>query len=215
MRKSLFIILACLALAFFGSSPIAAYAAGDTGANSKLNISIDGSFGDWNDKPTTTFSNGAKGSLVADDSNIYFYLNMDPDDSGHGYLSLPSRSFTLNVGKKSYDISISKARGLGAGKSASVSVSANGSAISGAQAMMTRPKDSHGNHDVIEMSLPFAGLGVVATSSQNISISNSDLGGQTLTTTGGSTGGVILVAIGFSIAIVAVVQITRRRRKLA
>jgi len=211
MRKAFWILLTCVSLVWIGSAAATARAA--TTTSSKLNISIDGDFSDWSDKPMTNLDGDAKASLVANDSAVYFYMNTNPNDNKHGFVSLPS-SYSLKVGDKTISIALSKAKGLGAGKTKSVTVSANGRTISSAQAMISRPKDSHGNYEIVEMSLPLSDLGVVATSSQNISMTSSDatFGGTTLTTTGGSTGGVILVAAGFGIAIVGIMKVARRRK---
>jgi len=210
MRKVFWILLTCVSLIWVGSAATTARA--ET-TNSKLNISIDGDFSDWGDKPMTSLDGDAKASLVANDSTVYFYMNTNPNDNKHGFVSLPN-SYSLKVGDKTISIALGKARGLGAGKTKPVTVSANGRTISRAQAMISRPKDSHGNYEIVEMGLPLHDLGVVATSSQNISMTSSDatFGGATLTTTGGSTGGVILVAAGFSIAIVGVVKVARRQK---
>jgi len=214
MRRWLWILLTCFSLIWLGSTTTPAHAA--TTNSNKLNISVDGNFSDWDDKPMTSLNSDAKASLVADDSAVYFYMNTNPNDNKHGFIALPD-SYTLKFGSKSFAITLGKAKGLGAGKVKPVTVNANGSTVSGAEAMISRPKDSHGNYEIVEMRVPLRDLGVVATSSQNISMTSGDamFGGTTLTTTGGSTGGVILVAAGFSIALAGVVKIARRRRQTA
>lgn len=214
MHRIFWIALTCLGLIGLGATATTAQAA--TTASSQLNISIDGDFSDWHDKPLTTLGDDEQASLVADDSAAYFYLNTNPNDSKHGAVWLPA-SYTLKVGDKSFTLTLGKAQGLGAGKTKAVTVSANGQVISGAQAMISRPKDSHGNYEIIELRVPLAGLGVVTTASQNISLTSTDsaFDGKTLTTTGGSTGGVLLVAAGFGIAVIGVVKVTRRRQRVA
>ncbi|WP_341778800.1 Firmicu-CTERM sorting domain-containing protein [Levilactobacillus sp. HBUAS70063] len=213
MHRIVWLLVVCFSLVWLGTASTSAQAA--TTTSSKLNISIDGDFSDWDDKPMTTLANDEKASLIADDSAVYLYMNTNPNDSKHGAVWLPD-SYTLKVGSKSFTLTLGKAQGLGAGKTKSVTVSANGDVVSGGSATISRPKDSHGNYEIVEMRVPLSGLGVVATSSQNISLTSSDsaFGGKTLTTTGGSTGGVILVAAGFSIALVGVMKVARRRRKV-
>ena len=214
MHRIGWLIVVCFSLVWLGTAPTSARAA--TTTSSKLNISIDGDFSDWSDKPMTALDSDEKASLVADDSTVYFYMNTNPNDSKHGAIWLPD-DYTLKVGGKQFTLTLGKAQGLGAGKTKSVTVSANGSVVSGGTAMISRPKDSHGNYEIVEMRVPLSALGVTTTASQNISLTSSDsaFGGTTLTTTGGSTGGVILVAAGFGIAIIGVVKVAQRRRKVA
>ena len=74
-------------------------------ADNKYGIVIDGAFEDWKSLPITEFSfsyeNGQNikyVSLVTDESNMYFYLNMAPE--GHNYNNLQPSGHKLTIGNK-------------------------------------------------------------------------------------------------------------------
>jgi len=211
MRKVMLMGLALIAALWMGSSLAQ--------AASKYNIQIDGNFDDWSSISKSSFNGGnhngdgtQEAAFVADDDNVYFYLDTAPD-GGNGAAKVPSNmNYTLKVGNKSYDIALTMPNGLGAGKVKQFTISANGAVVESASGIVNREKRRHGNKEVIEMRIPLSALNVSKTTSQNISIGD---GTDSITTTGGSTGPVVLAAIGFGIAGLGVMRVNKKRKKTA
>lgn len=78
-----------------------------------LGISIDGNFNDWSDKPKAPMKiegdddNIKYVSLLADDKNIYFYIEMRPVLSG-GYVNFQPSGYELTVGNAKYFLDLNK-----------------------------------------------------------------------------------------------------------
>lgn len=200
-----------------------------------LNIKIDGEFSDWsNIEKSPMVINGDNdnikyASLVADDQNIYFYVMMHPVLSG-GYTSFQPSGYDLTVGGKEFWISFNNNQtvNLDVGQKQSVpmniysseggSVDLSGQAVVSKQEIDQKMGDgSHvkGTGYVFECAVPFKDIkGASSTSGQVITLKNSNLWSGELTTTGGSTGPILLAGTGVVIAGWSVYQFTRRKRKL-
>jgi len=209
MRRVMLMVLSLVAAVWCGSSLAQ--------AASKYNISIDGNFSDWSEISKSTFNGGnhngngtEQAAFLADDDNVYFYLDTAPDTASHGASKQKAYDYTLKVGNKDYDLTLTMPHGLGAGKVKAFTISANGAVVESASGIVNREKTSHGNKDVLEMRLPLSALNVSKTASQNISISD---GTDSITTTGGSTGPVVLAAIGFGIAGLGVMRVNKKRKQ--
>lgn len=184
-------------------------------ADNKYGIVIDGKFNEWSSLPTTklsfSYENGQNikyASLVTDDTNLYFYLNMAPE--GHNYHNLQPSGHKLTIGNKvfwmtfnntfpSEDLSV-----IGQTKDVQVNFWAEDNSVNvTVPGKLTRVKTDFSDtsySDEVEVSIPFEQLQVEATSSQTITYSNSNLGEQTITVTGGSTGPWILAGVAVAIA---------------
>lgn len=190
----------------------------DAHAANKYGIAIDGDFSDWSSLPVTelsfSYENGQNikyASLVTDEANLYFYLNMAPE--GHNYHNLQPSGHKLTIGNKvfwmtfngtfsSEDLSV-----VGQTKDVQVNFWAEDNSVNVTiPGKLTRVKTDFSDtsySDEVEVAIPFEQLQVEATSSQTITYSNSNLGEQTITVTGGSTGpwllaGIAVVIVGYA-----------------
>ncbi|MFV0559305.1 MAG: Firmicu-CTERM sorting domain-containing protein [Enterococcus sp.] len=193
--------------------------------SNEFGITIDGAFDDWDDKPMTTItSNGdnfniKKGSLLADTTDVYFYLNMS--ETGIGYNNLQTANYELVIAGKTYYLTFANtiSSGDSVGTSKEISVSAWSSSdnqnysLPNAKIIETRRAVGDGYSDTVEFSIPYGDLGLDNTIVNEISltIKNTNLGEQTISTTGGSTGPYIIAGVGFVMA-VGVLFITKRRK---
>ena len=184
-------------------------------ADNKYGIVIDGAFSDWSGLPMTelsfSYENGQNikhASLVTDEANLYFYLNMAPE--GHNYHNLQPSGHKLTIGNKvfwmtfnntfpSEDLSV-----IGQTKDVQVNFWAEDNSVNVTiPGKLTRVKTDFSDtsySDEVEVAISFEQLKVEATSSQTITYSNANLGEQTITVTGGSTGPWILAGIAVVIA---------------
>lgn len=222
VRRVMFVMTVLMGVMLWGGLPTA-HAANNGSTTNKYDISIDGNFDDWSDKPMTTVKedwddyNIKKASLLADDNNIYFYLNMSPEHGG-GYSTLQPSGYVLKIGSKTFYVTFKANGNLTDGATVDGTVNAWNSDVSGSgdlsQATMKvhRFKTANGHNDIMEAKIPLSEL-KVAGGSQTITMKNDNLGSQTLTATGGSTGPVVLAGVGLIIALGSVVTFTRTRAK--
>ena len=197
-------------------------------ADNSYGITIDGNMSDWDDKPKTDISfswdtyNIKQGSLLADDNNIYFFIDMAPltsNDHQGGYAVLQTSSYKLTVGSKVFWINVDNTFGWAwgvEGQSKAVNLwiwaednSLNGY-LTGVLAYMYRKPMTGGYSDQLECLIPLSALNLQDGGSQTITLSNQNLGQQTLTTTGGDTGAVLLVVAALGLAAFAVFKISRK-----
>jgi len=211
VRRAILLIVALFGAFWWGASTTVANADSNRTATNKYDITIDGNFDDWSGKPMTEVKengddyNIKRESLVADDDNIYFYLNMSPEHGG-GYSTLQPSGYVLNVGSKTFYVTFKTDGTLSDDTTVSGTVNAwnseNGGSGDLSQATMKvhRYKTANGHNDIMEARIPLSEL-KVAGGSQTITMKNANLGTQTLTATGGSTGPFILAGIGMVIAL--------------
>lgn len=178
-----------------------------------LGITIDGSFDDWTDKPKTQISspgddfNIKEGSLLADTTNIYFFLNMS--ESGTGYIDLQPAGYKLIIGGKVYYLTFSNVINDNSTTSKEIDVTAwcetdgKNYSLPNAKIIEVRKPVGSGHSDMVEFSIPYGDLGLDSTIVNEISveISNPNLGTQVITTTGGSTGPYVIAGVGLVMAI--------------
>ena len=190
-------------------------------------ITIDGNFEDWADKPKTDIAepwddyNYKQGSLLADSDNIYFFIDMSPVQ-GNGYNTLQPSGYKLTVGNKVFDLTFNgifnnqDASTIGQKKSLTIYCWAEDGTVNeilpDAQAMVSRVKTKLNYDDIMECKIPIADLKLETSGSQQITLSNSNLGTQTMVVNGGSTGPVVLSSIGLGIAVVGVVGFKKRKK---
>lgn len=201
-------------------------------ANGDFDISIDGDFDDWDDvlKSTMTVDGDNDNlkyvALVADSNNVYFYVKMQPVLAG-GYTSFQPAGYVLTVGGKPFYISFNNNQtvNLDVGKSQNVSmniyspdvnVNLDGQASVSNQSIDQKNGDGStvkGHGYVLECSIPIKDLkGISDTSDQTITLENSNLWTGKVTTTGGSTGPVLLASTGVAIAGLSVYKLSRKKR---
>lgn len=209
MKKRLFVV-AALIFFFVGSYSTTAYA-----DSNSYNITIDGNFEDWQDKPKTTITspgddyNIKEGSLLADSEYIYFMIDMSPV-KGNGYNTMQPAGYKLTIGEKVYWLTINGTFNtndnsvIGQRKEVSVFAWAEDNSVNttlaNAQAMTYRKQTELSYNDMLECRIPLADLNSSNGGSQTITLSNTNLGSQTMTVTGGSTGPILLAAAGFGLA---------------
>lgn len=208
-------LLAAVSVMWLGTAAVKA----DSSSN-KYGITVDGNFSDWADKTKTDITeqgddyNVKQEVLLADDDNIYFYLNMSPKH-GNGYSTLQPSGYNLKVGNQTYYLTLKGYDGLSTDSTKPVTVNVWSSSVSADVAnagAVHRYKTDNGTNDVVEMVIPLSTLKVSGSTSQSISMSNANLGTQTLTATGGSTGPVVLASVGFILAIGGVLAYTKRKK---
>lgn len=203
-----------------------------------LGINIDGDFNDWNDKTMTEVSwkgdndNRELATLLADDKYVYFYVLMEPRLDG-GYTNFQPSGYKLKVGNVIYDVSFNNGHtvNLANGSTQAVSVdvynehagtdnSNAGEAYVGNttidQTAYEYIKD-HGNGAVTvqtpsyqwEVRIPLKNLTSSSNETgQDISLTTTTIWTDTLHTSGGSTGPVVLASAGFLIAAITVLKTT-------
>lgn len=213
-----------LSLIFIISIKTSVFADTNTNSNNNnFNIVIDGKFGDWQDKPITDLTtngdsyNIKKASLLADDKYIYFYLDM-ASTNGSGYNTLQTSGYLLQLAGHSFSLTFSQtfpndANNIGNSKNITVSAwEANNPNLSdhliSTNAIETRLKVNNSYSDAVEMAIPYSDLGLDSTIQDSISITihNDNLGSQTITTTGGSTGPIFIIVIGLCISLLALIK---------
>jgi uncharacterized protein (TIGR04145 family) len=172
-------------------------------------------------------------SLVADANNIYLYVRMT--EAG-GNNTMVAASYLLTVGTNTYRFQLANLAGenvsftktslavgqtqeyklraqLASGTSSTLTSSDAVMQDSNVKAFVTRTANvasdnPDGYTDEMELCIPFSALGITGTNTgQVITERNDSIGNQTLSTSGGSTGPVVLAGIGFGVAILGVVGV--------
>lgn len=182
-------------------------------ATNNFGITIDGQFSDWQDKPKTQISfewdnfNIKEGSLLADTTNIYFYLKMS--DKGSGYTDLQPADYRLKIAGKLYYITFTDLITGDVGTIKEIGISAWSPDdnklydLPNAKIVEARQPVGQGYSDFVEFSIPYGDLGLDSSIVNEISVEISNpnnLGSQTITTTGGSTGPFIIAGVGLVMA---------------
>lgn len=230
MKKIILAMLVLLGLASFSVTTNVQAAVTSNPANNTSGIKIDGNFDDWKDKPITNIKSGNDDynikheSLLADQNNIYFYLDMSPEH-GYGYSTIQPSGYELTVGDKEYSLTVQNPYGLqvnkprkttlqiwehdkyGYGKVNKVSTKAE--VYLNRVPVNVDKGVGQGYTEEMEFKLPLSELGITGTTSQEITMTNRNLGDQTLHVMGGSTGPVVLAISGFAIALLAVVKMPK------
>lgn len=208
-----------------------------------LNIDVDGSFSGWSDKTLTDlYSSGdnynrKQGTLLADDNDIYFYLNMAPDASDShqgGYNTVQASNYALTIGGKTLYVTLIDPKtgsqvdvnSIKAGDTKEVEIQIYDSSqswpnstyiVSGAKAYINSvAMDDNGDFSQrLEFEIPIDQItGISDTADQTITIANNAIWNGSLETTGGSTGPVVLASAGFAIAIFSVLKMTGQLERL-
>lgn len=220
MKRSLkMFVTALVFLGVFSLGPTAYAASNDFG------ITIDGYFDDWADKPKTQITspgddfNIKEGTLLADSTNVYFYLSMSAN--GIGYNNLQTAGYKLVIAGKTYYLTFSNEIGGGTETTKEIGVSAwcedNGQnySLPNAKIIESRNPVGDGYSDMVEFSIPYGDLGLDSTIVNEIAleISNPNLGSQTITTTGGSTGPYLIAGIGLVAAVASIFFMKRAKTK--
>ncbi|WBM78767.1 Firmicu-CTERM sorting domain-containing protein [Lactococcus lactis] len=189
---------------------------------SGYNITIDGNFDDWTDKPKTDiyfdYNNGnvtKQASFLSDGTYLYIYIDMDPYDKGHNY-RFQGYGWNIRVGNNVTTMSfiVDNIWSLQPGKTTPIrSVWAfsnkdpdhlfKNQQLNGASGFLTTEKSSNGwaYHDRAEIKIPLSGFLKNPDFVQSMDIYDTEnMGQQVVTITGGSTGGVLIVVSGFVLA---------------
>ncbi|KRL36799.1 Firmicu-CTERM sorting domain-containing protein [Liquorilactobacillus uvarum] len=187
-----------------------------------LGVVIDGSFNDWDDKTKSAMKitgdndNIKNVSLLADDKDIYFYIEMHPVLSG-GYVTFQPAGYELTVGNITYylDFNGNSTVNLDEGQTKLVKLGIynakdNSYVTLNDQVGVTKKKISQkmgdgstveGEAYVLECAVPFSALKASSnTSGQTIALANRNLWTGQVNVTGGSTGPLILAGAGLLIA---------------
>ena len=208
-------------------------ASGDSGQSytGHPDIVIDGAFDDWAHVTKTKIRepgddyNVKDGALLQYNGNIYIYINMSPNQ-GNGYARVQPSGYKLTIGNTTYDLTVENANGstftpldhVGATQKITMGIfeSKEGwqGTPAGAEGYATRvATQTGGSSDVFEMKLPLKDFKASSSDGQTITLKNGNLGTQTMTVTGGSTGPVLLASSGFGIALFGLWRLNRRKRK--
>ncbi|WP_252904049.1 Firmicu-CTERM sorting domain-containing protein, partial [Secundilactobacillus oryzae] len=166
--------------------------------------------------------------LLTDDQNVYFYLLMSPKLQG-GFTNFLATGYELTVGGKRYYLTFNNYSTvtLEVGQKQAVAMNiygADGSNVSlsnqayvGRQVIEQEMGDGSkvdGSGYVLECTIPINALsGVSDTSGQTIAMSNNNLWSGSVEAAGGNTGAIILVGIGFVIAVGSVWKFSSIRKK--
>ncbi|WP_048699140.1 Firmicu-CTERM sorting domain-containing protein [Companilactobacillus heilongjiangensis] len=228
MKKIILAMLILLGLASF-SITTNVQAAVDSNSMGSPNITIDGNFDDWKDKPITDIKepwdnyNIKHESLLADQDNIYFFLDMSPEH-GYGYATIQPSGYELTVGDKKfslsilnnpYDLEVNKPKKVGLyiyehDNIGNVNKEATKAEAYAVKVPINVDKGvGQGYTGKLEFKLPLSELGITGTTAQEITMKNTNLGTQTLHVKGGSTGPIVLAVSGFAIALLAVIKMPK------
>lgn len=192
-------------------------------SSNNYNIVIDGNMSDWQDKPKTIITpydsiyNNHEVSLLSDGTNIYFYVQMAKagdnnkmitseylldiggvefailmPDINNPYSGLVINNDTIKIGES---ISVGLAAQLRKGISTKIPSSYTVLKNSNAKAAITRTPHGKSFVDEMEVQIPISSLGIENSKNQTITLSNPNLGTQHASTSGGSTGPIIMVII--------------------
>lgn len=196
------------------------------------NLKMDGSFDDWADITKTKIResdddyNVKEGALLQYDGNLYIYINMSPN-KGAGYVQMQPSGYDLTIGGRKYTLTLEKADGStyqqlsSDGQTEAVTMGIYdtiGSTWSAtpkdASGYVTRMATSTGGStNVLEVKIPLSNFAGANDDGQMITLQNNNLGRETMTVTGGSTGPVLLASAGFGIALIGVWQFNRRKKR--
>ncbi|WP_349515191.1 Firmicu-CTERM sorting domain-containing protein [Leuconostoc suionicum] len=226
MRFKKILTLFVLAISLFTvASLYPSPAKADTANN--YNITIDGNFEDWADKPKTDiffdYNNGnvtKQGSFLSDDKYLYIYIDMDPYNKGHNY-RFQGSGWNVQVGNNITSLTFSVDGGIWSlqpGSKAAISSVWSWSnndpdklfinqQIPGVTGYVTTEKSSNGwaYRDRAEIKIPLSGFLKNADMVRSLIIYDTDnMGQQKVTVTGASTGGNLIVLSGFIMAILLV-----------
>lgn len=227
MRKLILAMMISLGLISFGATTNTE-AAVNSSTNDPSGIKIDGHFDDWKDKPITDIKSGNDDynikheSLLADQDNIYFYLDMSPEH-GYGYATLQPAGYELTVGDKKFSLTVMNSFNLQVNQPRKVdlwiyehdNIDYVNKQSTKAEVYLNRipikvdEGVGQGYTEEMEFKLPLSELGITGTTSQDITMTNRNLGNQTLHVTGGSTGPVLLAISGFAIALFAIIKMPK------
>ncbi|WP_338078484.1 Firmicu-CTERM sorting domain-containing protein [Companilactobacillus crustorum] len=160
-------------------------------------------------------------SLLGDEDNVYFFLDMSPEH-GYGYKTIQPSGYELTVGDKTfsltvqnpYNLQVNHPRKVGLWVYEHDGIGNVNKEVDNVACLNRVPikVDSGvglGYTEKMEFKLPLSELGIKGTASQNITMTNHNLGDQTLHTTGGSTGPILLAVSGFAIALLAVIKVPK------
>lgn len=195
-------------------------------------IVIDGAFDDWANVDKTKIResdddyNVKDGAMVQYGGNLYIYINMSPN-TGNGYARLQPSGYKLTIGNTTYDLTVENADGgtftplssVGATQSITMGIycaktnswTAKPDDVEGAATRVAT--QTGGSSDVFEIKLPLKDFKASSADGQTITLKNDNLGKQSMTVTGGSTGPVLLASSGFGIALFGLWQFNRRKRR--
>ncbi|KRO00088.1 Firmicu-CTERM sorting domain-containing protein [Companilactobacillus kimchiensis] len=221
MRKIFFALLIVLGISSFSISTVveAESTTNIKTANNIYHIKIDGKFSDWDDTHKTDIGYDwdkiiKQGVLLADDKNMYMYINMSKNNNGDAPLQENTYKFT--IANKEYNVDFRSVAGMKNNETKNVRVDVWGptynGAVKSADAKVHRTIKNGHIHDILETRIPFAGIKAPVAASQDITMYATNLGPQKLKVTGGSTGPVVLAIIGFAIALFAVIKVPKMRK---
>lgn len=194
------------------------------------NIKIDGGFDDWAGVSKTKIRfrgddyNVKEGALLQYGGNLYIYINMSPNIGG-GYSALQPDGYKLTIGKLVFDLRVENADGQTfqplkkADQTQAVTMGIYNENTrdwqakpAGVNGFATRKVTATGGQtDIFEMKLPLKALGASADDGQTITLKNGNLGDESMTVSGGSTGPILLAGSGFGLALLGFWQYRRRR----
>ncbi len=195
-------------------------------------IIIDGHFDDWNDIPKTDIAepgdnyNIKRGAMVSDGTDLYIFIQMDYTVN-YAYNQLQTDGYELTVGNMTYSIQLvspGKNNFANTMKQVGDTEQLNFNLYNettGKNAVLTAgmagvmPTTKGGTSDAMELKIPLSAIESSNQSGQTITLVNHNLGDQTLTVTGGSTGPWWLAAGGLAIATIGVFKFIPRRRNKA
>lgn len=195
-------------------------------------IVIDGQFDDWSKIPKTQIRvntddfNVKDGAMVQYDGNLYIYINMSPN-RGTGYNALQPAGYDLTIGNKTYNLNVENSDGTKytplttRGETRAITMGIwdgkqNKWTLIPAEAKGEASRiatDTGGYSDVFEMKIPLKDFDISGDDGQTITLQNRNLGTQTITVTGGSTGPVLLASTGFGLALFGAWKVSRRKRR--
>ncbi|KRN27284.1 hypothetical protein IV38_GL000690 [Lactobacillus selangorensis] len=197
-------------------------------SSNSLGLTIDGDTSDWDNEPMTELhedgdtNDYANASLLADNKNVYFYIDTAVNGSSSG---AQGWGYKITVDGKVYDLSMTNLYSSGGniGSTHTITMDAwdetdqQDYKLPNAAAYETRKAvGSNGLYtSLIELSIPYGDLGLPSTASQQVSITvkNSNIGTQTLYATGASTGPVISAGVGLSFALVGFTYYEKHRKQ--
>lgn len=212
-KRSVYGVIGMLLIAFFCPVSVSALSAeGDT-----YGIVIDGKFTDWQDKlKTDLYSrnddyNIKKGSLLRDESTLYFYLNMNPTEHQGGYVNIQSGGYRLFLDGHEYIIDLNnKALNVsqipvGTSKPVDLWVydSHNWSSkvIRGGGAVYRYSKPGNISNTVLEMRIPLQEIVPDAKIIKKIEIAHEAIWDGRLIHTGADTGSFLITSAGALMAV--------------
>ncbi|WP_127849033.1 Firmicu-CTERM sorting domain-containing protein [Lacticaseibacillus hulanensis] len=178
--------------------------------NDDANINIDGQYNDWANIPLTSVNNGGKMGMTSDGQYAYVYVRTG------AYQTVPQQSYNFTVGGQTYFIKANDDGNLAEGETENVAVTAGKDNSSfpntvgtAAISKVANPGAYTGWHEEMEFTIDLKKLGLSDMAGQDLNIFNYSLGGNTVTTAGGSTGPVVLSGIGVLLAGVGYMKVKK------